>query len=256
LAAAARTQLFLTVLLVALAPASITSAAAPGSGVSSTPAVPVTGAAPAENAATVTASPGDPTAAPRAAAPGPAQPPAPPPPPPPLIRAGTPFRLALTYTHVLGESGDLANNGRSTDAVGLLFVSPSTTYVRDHFAIAHQWESAGAASARGFRIDLVSFGYPIRAVDTTDVSFVIEPVVTAVRGEVMFVSGGGSGRFLRLEGGIGLDLSVAYRHWFVSAQPLAIDFRYWFYGSSEFRPQSQAGLGRIFPLRLAIGHEF
>jgi hypothetical protein len=252
--AAARTQ-FLTTLLVALAPSSITSAAAPGSGVSSTQELPAAGATPPEKAATVTASPGDPTALPRAATPGPAQRP-PPPPPPLLIRTGTPFRLALTYTHVLGESGDLANNGRSTDAVGLLFVSPSTTYVRDHFAIAHQWESAGTASARGFRIDLVSFGYPIRAVDTPDVSFVIEPVLTAVRGEIMFVSGGGGGRFLRLESGVGLDLSVAYRHWFFSAQPLAIDFRYWFYGSSVFRPQSQTGLGRIFPLRLAIGHEF
>lgn len=72
----------------------------------------------------------------------------------------------------------------------------------------------------------------------------------------MFVSGAGSGKFLRLEGGIGLDLSVAYRHWFFSAQPLAIDFRYWFYGSAEYQPQSRTGLGRIFPLRLAIGHEF
>ena len=172
------------------------------------------------------------------------------------MRASSPFRLALTYTHVLGESGDLTNDALSTNTLGLLFVSPSTSYVRDHFAIAHQWESAGPYSARGFRIDLVSFGYPIRAVDTADVTFIIEPVVTALRGEIMFVSGNGSGKFLRLESGIGLDLSVAYRHWFFAVQPLAIDFRYWFYGSDAFKPQSRTGLGRIFPLRLAIGREF
>jgi len=181
--------------------------------------------------------------------------PAPAPPPP---RAATPFRLALTYTHVLSEGGDgdLANNQLSTNALGLLFVSPSTTYVRDHFAIAHQWESAGAYSARGFRIDLVSFGYPIRIVERPDWRIDIEPIVTAIRGEIMFVNNGG-GRFVRLESGIGLELSATFRHWFLAAQPLAVDFRYWFYGSDAFQPhQSRTGLGRIFPLRLAIGHEF
>jgi len=181
--------------------------------------------------------------------------PAPPPPAPPAVHPATPFRLALTYTRVLAENGDLASNTLGTNAIGLLFVSPSTTYVRDHFAIAHQWESTGAYSARGFRIDLVSFGYPIRLVDAPEVHFDIEPIITPVRGEIMFVSGGG-GRFLRLESGLGLELSVAFRHWFFAAEPLAIDFRYWRYGSQQFQPQSQTGLGRIFPLRLAIGHEF
>src|SRR5207247_9569317 len=71
-------------------------------------------------------------AAPVAAAPpatrAPAAAPAPPPAPPP--RPSTPFRLALTYTHVLHEGGDLANDALSTDALGLLFVSPSSSYVR------------------------------------------------------------------------------------------------------------------------------
>jgi len=199
-----------------------------------------------------------PPAAPRATArPTDATPAAPPPPPPPPVRPGTPFRLALTYTHVLSESGDrdLVNDQLGTNALGLVFVSPTTTYVRDHFAIAHQWESAGAYSARGFRIDLVSFGYPIRIVERPDWRIDIEPIVTAVRGEIMFVNNGG-GRFLRLESGLGLELSATFRHWFLAVQPLAIDFRYWFYGSDAFQPQSRTGLGRIFPLRLAIGHEF
>ncbi|HEY8927336.1 MAG TPA: hypothetical protein VIU64_23295 [Polyangia bacterium] len=189
------------------------------------------------------------TARPKSAAP------LPPPPPPP--RAGTPFRLALTYTHVLGESGDrdLVNDQLGTNALGLVFVSPSTTYVRDHFAIAHQWESSGGYSARGFRIDLVSFGYPIRIVERPDWRIDVEPIVTAIRGEIMFVNNDG-GRFLRLESGLGLELSATFRGWFLAVQPLAIDFRYWFYGSDAFQPQSRTGLGRIFPLRLAIGHEF
>jgi hypothetical protein len=176
-------------------------------------------------------------------------------PPPPAVRPSTPFRLALTYTRVLTEDGDLANDQLGTNALGLQFVSPSSTYVRNHFAIAHQWESAGAYRARGFRIDLASFGYPIRVVDTGEVRLDIEPIVNALRGEIMFVTDGG-GKFLRLEGGIGLDLSVTFRRWFFTVEPLAIDFRYWFYGSRPFDPQSQTGLGRIFPLRLAIGHEF
>jgi hypothetical protein len=192
-----------------------------------------------------------------------APPPAPPPvaqaappgvPPPP--RAGTAFRLALTYTRVLTEDGDLTSNALSTNALGLQFVSPSSTYVRNHFAIGHQWESVGTYRARGFRIDLVSFGYPIRLVDGPDVRLEIEPIVTPLRGEIMFVNSDGGGRFLRLESGIGVELAITYRRWFFAAQPLAIDFRYWFYGSQQFQPQSQTGLGRIFPLRLAVGHEF
>ncbi len=182
----------------------------------------------------------------------PSQPQLPPPPPRPTA-VGTPFRLGLTYTRVLTEDGDLTNDQLSTNALGLVFISPSTTYVRNHFAIAHQWESLGAYSARGFRIDLISFGYPIH-LWSSQLRLDLEPIFTAVRGEVLFVSGGG--RFLRMEGGVGLELSATFRRWFVSLQPLAIDFRYWTYRSSAFTPQSQSGLGRVFPFRVALGYEF
>jgi hypothetical protein len=59
-----------------------------------------------------------------------------------------------------------------------------------------------------------------------------------------------------MEGGVGLELSATFRRWFLSLQPLAIDFRYWTYRSSTFTPQSQSGLGRIFPFRASLGHEF
>jgi hypothetical protein len=161
----------------------------------------------------------------------------------------SPLRLGLTYTHVLGEDGDLTNNGLSTNALGLDWGSPSSLYGRNHIGVAYQWESQGPYSARGFRIDLISFGYPIRLVDA-DVRLELEPIVTLVRGEIMFINGGST--FLRMEAGVGLELSATLRQWFLSVQPLAIDFRYWDYSSAR----SQTGLGRVFPFRIAIGHEF
>ncbi len=174
------------------------------------------------------------------------------PPPPPPPRSATPFRLGMTYTRVLSEDGDLSSNNLATNALGLDLVSPSSSYVRNHLGLAHQWESNGAYSARGFRIDLVSLGYPIRLLTTSEVHVDLEPILTVIRGEIMFVNGGG--RFLRMESGFGLELSATFRGWFLCVQPLAIDFRYWVYRSAE--PQSLTGLGRIFPLRVAIGHEF
>src|SRR5206468_7295803 len=97
-------------------------------------------------------------------------PPAPPPPPPPrpvpVARPPmpvplSPFRLSLTYVHVLREDGDLANPNLATNAVGIDMAFPSNNYVRNHLGLAHQWETAGGATARGFRIDLISLGYPI-----------------------------------------------------------------------------------------------
>ena len=172
-----------------------------------------------------------------------------PPPPPPVTTS--PFRLALTYTHVLAEDGDLVNDSLSTNAIGIDLVSPSYTYARDHFGIAYQWESAGAYSARGFRVDLISFGYPIHVARTATFHFDVEPILTLLRPEIMFVTGG---RFLRLESAFGVDLSATWNHWFLNVQPLEAEFRYWVWSSSE--PKSSTGLGRIFPLRIAVGHEF
>jgi hypothetical protein len=205
-------------------------------------------------------------APPPAAAPAvPAAPPAPPPPPPPQqAYAGpppraalppsmqTPFRLSLTYVHVLREDGPLATPGMSTNAAGIDMAFPSNTYVRNHLGLAHQWESAGGVSARGFRIDLVSLGYPIPLVSSRDASFRLdlEPILTVVRGELMFVDGGG--RLLRVESGFSLEVSATVRHWFVTLQAFGIDFRYWIYSSDG----SFTGFTRVIPLRVAIGHEF
>jgi hypothetical protein len=160
----------------------------------------------------------------------------------------TAFRLSLNYTRILSEDGDLTDSSLSTNAIGIDLDFPSTSYVRNHLGLANQWESKGTYSARGFRIDLISFGYPITLVDST-VRLDLEPILTLVRGEIMFVQDGPT--FLRLESGFGLDLSATYRHWFVSVEP-AVDFRYWVYSKAA----SQTGFGRIFPFRTALGHEF
>jgi hypothetical protein len=212
--------------------------------------------APAPAPAPGAAPPGE--VAPAAAAPAvtpPPPPPAPRPrpvpiPPPPIVL--TPFRLSLTYVHVLREDGELANPNLSTNAVGIDMAFPSNSYVRNHLGLAHQWESAGGVTARGFRIDLISLGYPIQLVTNPTGTFRLdlEPILTVLRGEIMFVSGGP--RTLRVESGFGLELSATIRHWFLTVQPLAIDFRYWIYSSVG----SFTGFSRVFPLKIALGHEF
>jgi hypothetical protein len=198
---------------------------------------------------------GDPTvplgSTPPPAAPAPAPAPAPPPVSEPqhLPPGVSPLRLALNYTHVLHEDGDLTDNALATNAVGLDWGFPSNRYGRTHMGLAYQGEQRGAYAARGFRIDLISFGYPIVLVDA-DIRLELEPIVTLVRGEIMFVTGGG--KLLRMEGGVGLELSATFRKWFVGIEPLAIDFRYWVYSSTL----SQTGLGRVFPFRVALGREF
>jgi len=206
-------------------------------------------------AATAPAPPASDTeVAPAATAPAPAPAPPPPrsaPPPRPTLppSMATPFRLSLTFVHVLREDGELATPNLSTNAVGIDMAFPSNTYVRNHLGLAHQWESAPGYSARGFRVDLISLGYPIPLIEST-VRLDLEPILTLVRGEVMFIDGGQ--RFLRLASGFSLELSATVRHWFMTVQAFGIDFRYWVYSSTA----SLTGFSRVFPLRVAVGHEF
>jgi hypothetical protein len=100
-----------------------------------------------------------------------------------------------------------------------------------------------------FALLALLFGYPIPLVTST-VRLDLEPILTVVRGELMFVTDGP--RIFRMESGFSLDLSLTARHWFVTVQAFGIDFRYWVYSSAG----SFTGFSRIFPLRFAIGHEF
>jgi hypothetical protein len=184
------------------------------------------------------------------APPAPAPPPAPPPrPASPLPPSVSPFRLSLTYVHVLREDGELVDPNTSTNAVGVDLAFPSNTYVRNHLGLAHEWQNLNGVTARGFRIDLVSLGYPIPLLSST-VRLDLEPILTVVRGELMFVTDGP--RIFRLESGFSLELSATVRHWFAMVQLFGIDFRYWVYTSDG----SFTGFSRIFPLKFALGHEF
>lgn len=175
------------------------------------------------------------------------------PPPPPPIRPTSPFRLDLTYTHVFRQDGDLTEGAPTTNAIGIDLIFPSNSYGRTRMALAHQWERSGAYSARGFRIDLISIGYPITLIPGAD-RLVLEPVLTLLRGELMFQDGESSNKLLRIESGFGLELSATIRRWVFAIQPLAIDFRYWVY--SNVAPKSRTGLGEIFPFKIAVGYEF
>jgi hypothetical protein len=193
------------------------------------------------------AAPGPVASATQPAPPSPAPAAAPRPLPPPT--AATPFRLGLTYLNVLSQDGELADNNISTQAIGVDLAFSSTTYVRNHLGLAHQWESAGPYSARGFRIDLISLGYPIQLFRTPNFRLDLEPILNVLRGEIMFVPDDNT--FLRLSSGFGLELSATFRQWFVSIQP-QIDFRYLIYSDVE----TQSGFARLFPLRFSLGHEF
>jgi hypothetical protein len=196
------------------------------------------------------APPPAPPPAPAAYAPAPPPPPPPPPPRPPTL---SPFRLALTYTRVLYEDGSLGNNDINTNAVGIDMGMASGSYMRNHLAIANQWESFGPYSARGFRIDLIAVGYPI-LLAAYPVKIELEPILTFLRGEIMFINSS-SEKIYRIESGIGLELSATWKHWFLALQPLAIDFRYYAYYTG-LEPASHTGFSRLVPLRVGIGHEF
>ena len=157
----------------------------------------------------------------------------------------TPGNLLLQFADNKFDYSTLYSHSR----IDMAF--PSNTYVRNHLGLAHQWENVGGVTARGFRIDLVSLGYPIPLV-TSKVRLDLEPILTVVRGEVMFVNNGP--RFLRLESGFSLELSATVQRWFVMVQAFGIDFRYWVYGSGSLG--SMTGFSRVFPLKFAVGHEF
>jgi len=218
-------------------------------------ATPAAAPAPAPDAPAVapaTAPPPAPATPAAAATPAAPPPRTAPPPRPVLVPVNeTPFRLSLNYVRVVHEDGQLANPGYATNAVGIDLAFPSNTYVRNHLGLGHQWESAGTYTARGFRIDLISLGYPIPLASSAKSSFRLdlEPILTIVRGELMFVDGGG--RIFRMESGFSLELSAAVRRWFLAVSG-GVDFRYWIYATSG----STTGFTRLVPLRVAIGREF
>jgi hypothetical protein len=151
---------------------------------------------------------------------------------------------------VIREDGDFTVPGIQTSAAGLDFGFTSG-YTRTHLGLAHQWESAGNTTARGFRFDLIGVGWPISLLGpSTPVRIHLEPILTVLRLQIMFASNNPT-RF-RLESGFGVMLSVTYQQWFLGLQPFAIDFRY----LSATTDKKDTGLSRIWPFQIVIGKEF
>jgi hypothetical protein len=176
---------------------------------------------------------------------------------PPPQSAPKPFLMGIEFTRVLDEDGDLAHPGQSGQSVGLHFVFREGRALRQHLAFAHHWEQQGNTTRRGFRLDLVSIGFPIPvyvAPPPAAVHLSVEPILRVVRGEVLFVSvdNGPTRSLLRVESGFALALSAAYRNWFLLLEPLSIDFRYLL----MTRDDSRSGFSRIWSLAATVGREF
>ena len=158
--------------------------------------------------------------------------------PPAQAPLQTPFRLSLTFTHVLAQDQALTSPDLQMNAIGIDMAFPSGSYVRNHLGLANQWETGPGYSARGLAVDLISLGYPIELGRST-VRFDLEPVLTVLRGEIMFPQVGPT--FFRLEGGFGLDFSATFRHWFAGVEP-QIAFRYLTHSSARHADRLRPGL--------------
>lgn len=164
-----------------------------------------------------------------------------------------PFLMGFEFTRVLDEDGDLAYPSQTANAVGLRFVFSEGRAMRQHLAIVHHWEQQGATSRRGFRLDLLALGFPI-PLATGPLRLAIEPVLRAVRGQVLFESENGapSRSALRLESGFALGMTAAYRSFFIILEPFSIDFRYLIMTKED----SRSGFSRIWSTAATVGHEF
>ena len=175
-------------------------------------------------------------------------------PPPAGATNSYPFKMGFEYSQLLSEDGDLAYPGQSARALGLHFVFLEGGSVRQHFAIAHQWERLGASTRQGFRFDLLALGFPIPVFDGF-VRAEIEPVLRPLRGQIMFEDDGagvGSHSLLRLESGFALGLRLSRGIWFVTMEPLSIDFR----TVVATQKQTRTGFSRVWSMALIVGRDF
>jgi hypothetical protein len=166
---------------------------------------------------------------------------------------GRPFLMGLEYTQFVREEGGLAYPGQSARSVGLRFVFREGRSIRQHFAIAHQWERDGTTVRQGFRFDLLALGFPI-PVWQGDFVLEVEPILRPVRGQILF-EGDGQGptrSLLRFESGFAVGLRLTKGAWFFSFEPLAVDFR----TVVATRDSTQVGFSRIWSMAATVGREF
>jgi hypothetical protein len=164
-----------------------------------------------------------------------------------------PFHMAFEVMHVFNEDGDLALRGQQANAVGLHFIFPEGPAVRQHLTLAHHWENKGDVSRRGFRLDLISVGFPIPIVSRM-VKVSIEPVLRVLRGEILFASQGDgpSTGLVRVQSGFGLELNAEFARWFVAVEPLSIDFRY----LELTKKENRSGFSRLWSFAFMVGRAF
>ncbi len=172
---------------------------------------------------------------------------------PPQAEPSLPFRLGLFFSKAFGQSGNLAQ-GPAPAAVGLDIAIGLGHNVRYHLGIANQWESRAGYSAKGFRLDLVSLGFPILIVNDRIVIH-IEPIARIIRGEILFPAGTGSGALFRVESGFAVAITAAMAHWFVAIEPLSIDFRS-FTADTRGDGRTETGYSSLWWYQITAGREF
>ena len=176
--------------------------------------------------------------------------------PPPAENSGFPFQMGFEFTHFLAEEGSLAYPHQSARSLGLHFVFREGRAIRQHFAFAHHWEKSGGVTRQGFRIDLLSLGFPILVWDT-GIRLEIEPVLRPIRGQILFeetpVNGTTDSRsLLRFESGFALGLRATKGVWFMTFEPLSIDFR----TIVATRSETRTGFSRIWSMAYTLGRDF
>jgi len=185
---------------------------------------------------------------------------------PPAQAAGAalPFRLGLYYAHAFGQSGDLTRMITFGGGNGAQLPSPAVlgldlgiglgSHVRYHFAVGVEWEGQTGYAARGFRFDPISLGFPILVWQNEDVTIHVEPLVHLVRGEIIFQSQPktSNSSLFRIESGFAAAITAVTHHWFVSLEPLSLDFR-------VFEANNQwvhTGFSQLWWFQLTAGREF
>ncbi len=175
-------------------------------------------------------------------------------PPPRAADTDRPFEMGFEFNQVLTEEGSLAHPHQSARSIGLRFVFFEGKAVRQHFAIAHQWERLGNVVRQGFRIDLLALGFPIPVFDGA-FRVEIEPILRPVRGHILFEdqgTGEASRSLLRFESGFALGLRVGRGIWYLGLEPLSIDFR----TVVATRNETRVGLSRVWSMTGVLGRDF
>jgi hypothetical protein len=169
---------------------------------------------------------------------------------------GFPFQMGFEFTQFLAEEGSLAYPHQSARSLGLHFVFREGRAVRQHFAFAHHWEKSGDVTRQGFRLDLLSLGFPILVWDR-GIRLEIEPVLRPIRGQILFEETPTNGvrdshSLVRFESGFALGLRATKGAWFMTFEPLSIDFR----TIVATRSETRTGFSRIWSMAYTLGRDF